>query len=116
MGTLFLTLVIGVLIWQGISAIGRRELAKRAATDAELRLKMADLIFDATHKKCPRCAEMVKAEALACRYCGNEFPAPPPELVRVSADHPLPPPSATTLSECLDLWRDRRLRKIKAAS
>ena len=24
-------------------------------------------------KKCPRCAEIVKSEALACRFCGHEF-------------------------------------------
>ena len=24
-------------------------------------------------KVCPRCAETIKAAALVCRYCGNEF-------------------------------------------
>jgi hypothetical protein len=24
-------------------------------------------------KKCPRCAELVKPDALVCKHCGNEF-------------------------------------------
>lgn len=32
-----------------------------------------------TAKKCPRCAEIVRAEASVCRHCGHDFrPAPPP--------------------------------------
>lgn len=31
------------------------------------------LVADDPTKTCPRCAETVKAAALVCRFCGNEF-------------------------------------------
>lgn len=31
----------------------------------------------AREKKCPRCAELVKAEAQVCRFCGHDFVTTP---------------------------------------
>ena len=31
--------------------------------------------LESGNKKCPRCAEIVKAEAQVCRFCGHEFVA-----------------------------------------
>ena len=36
----------------------------------------ANRIASGDSKKCPRCAELVKADALVCKHCGNEFAAP----------------------------------------
>ena len=34
-----------------------------------------------TAKKCPRCAELVKPDALVCKHCGHEFDASAPAAV-----------------------------------
>lgn len=34
---------------------------------------MSDQLIQTQTKRCPRCAEDIKAEAVVCRYCGTEF-------------------------------------------
>lgn len=42
----------------------------------ERRARLERAAADIPEKVCPRCAETIKAAALVCRFCGNEFDSP----------------------------------------
>jgi len=61
-------------------------------------------------KKCPKCAEEVKAEAQVCRFCKYEFPQDP---VKSDAPEPIHIGEKITQKTVDELWeqRERVLRK-----
>lgn len=44
----------------------------------------AKALKSGAQKKCPQCAELVKKEALKCRFCGHDFAAPGPSGSRLT--------------------------------
>jgi hypothetical protein len=55
-------------------------------------------------RKCPKCAEEVKAEALVCRYCQAE-------LERVAPTKPPPPGSRFRSREEYERWKASQTQK-----
>lgn len=68
--------IYGFLIWPValVHAIVLAKTAQQQASDA-LQAQIG-MVQAGSHKACPKCAEMVKAAATVCRFCGHDFDNP----------------------------------------
>jgi predicted RNA-binding Zn-ribbon protein involved in translation (DUF1610 family) len=74
-GSLFISPLLGAIIVACLHPL-TGELEQRAVSSGEMR-------------KCPHCAELVKAEAKICRYCQRELPVAFPSLFADSGPKPM---------------------------
>ena len=64
-------------------------------------------------RRCPYCAEVVRREAIKCRFCGERLPeqeAPEPDSNQEQPDHPAQAPSGEELSEDLPVSQKQVIR------
>jgi hypothetical protein len=69
-----------------------------AVVPAEVKNVEAAAVQSGEGKKCPYCAEIVKAEAIVCKHCGRDLPA-----IQVS-ETPIENPAAIPVAQKIENW------------